>query len=185
MNSFPILQGERIQLRIPLIDNIHEIIDFFQRNQEHFKRFDPTPPGEFYTPVYWEKQILNTYHEFAKKSAVKFFMFENNNIIGKVNLTQIFKGVFQACFLGYAIDLNHQGQGKMREALELAINYAFDVLNLHRMMANYIPTNDRSAILLKRLGFRVEGYALDYLKINGNWEDHILTALTNSHWKEE
>jgi ribosomal-protein-alanine N-acetyltransferase len=46
-------------------------------------------------------------------------------------------------------------------------------------MANYIPTNERSGLLLKRLGFAVEGYARDYLLINGQWRDHVLTALTN------
>ena len=45
-------------------------------------------------------------------------------------------------------------------------------------MANYMPINFRSAKLLHRLGFTVEGYAKNYLLINNRWEDHVLTALS-------
>jgi ribosomal-protein-alanine N-acetyltransferase len=46
-------------------------------------------------------------------------------------------------------------------------------------MANYMPANERSGKLLKRLGFTVEGYARDYLFIAGAWQDHVLTSLAN------
>jgi ribosomal-protein-alanine N-acetyltransferase len=49
-------------------------------------------------------------------------------------------------------------------------------------MANYMPTNKRSGNLLERLGFTVEGYAKDYLLINGSWRDHLLTSGTNPNW---
>ena len=50
------------------------------------------------------------------------------------------------------------------------------------MQANYIPENHRSARLLQRLGFRVEGLARNYLFINGAWRDHVLAALTTAHF---
>lgn len=50
-------------------------------------------------------------------------------------------------------------------------------------MASYLPHNQSSGMLLKRLGYVVEGYARDYLMINGQWQDHILTSLTNYNWK--
>jgi ribosomal-protein-alanine N-acetyltransferase len=73
----------------------------------------------------------------------------------------------------------------MTEALSISTKYIFQELNLHRIMANYMPHNRRSAKVLKRLGFVVEGYATDYLMINGQWEDHILTSLTNPHWRSD
>jgi len=54
----------------------------------------------------------------------------------------------------------------------------FESLRLHRVQANHLPENLRSARLLQRLGFRVEGSAHAYLFINGAWRDHVLTALT-------
>jgi ribosomal-protein-alanine N-acetyltransferase len=66
----------------------------------------------------------------------------------------------------------------MFEALQAGIAYAFDELGFHRVMANYMPVNERSGRLLRRLGFVVEGYARDFLLIDGQWRDHVLTALT-------
>ena len=44
---------------------------------------------------------------------------------------------------------------------------------------SYMPTNDRSAKVLRRAGFAVVGYARDFLYINGAWRDHVLTALVD------
>ena len=68
----------------------------------------------------------------------------------------------------------------MTEALRLGIRYMFDEMHLHRISANYMPHNTPSAAVLKRLGFTVEGYARDYLQIEGRWQDHILTSLLES-----
>jgi ribosomal-protein-alanine N-acetyltransferase len=65
----------------------------------------------------------------------------------------------------------------MFEALQASIAYMFHEQDLHRIMANHVPENVRSAALLQRLGFEREGYAREYLKINGIWRDHVLTAL--------
>jgi ribosomal-protein-alanine N-acetyltransferase len=73
----------------------------------------------------------------------------------------------------------------MREALEPIIDYAFRVRNIHRITANYMPHNQRSGRLLRSLGFEVEGFARNYLLINGVWQDHVMTALTNPNWKQK
>ena len=103
--------------------------------------------------------------------------------MGQCTFSGIARGPFQAAYLGYGLDHRAVGKGLMTEALQAAIRYCFDQLNLHRIMANYMPTNVRSADLLKRLGFVPEGYARDYLFLAGQWQDHILTSLTNASWK--
>ena len=67
----------------------------------------------------------------------------------------------------------------MTLALTTALDYMLVELNLHRIMAAYIPTNARSEKLLLSLGFEKEGYAKSYLKIAGRWQDHVLTSLIN------
>jgi ribosomal-protein-alanine N-acetyltransferase len=100
-------------------------------------------------------------------------------VIGSCALSQISMGAFRAGYLGYDIDAARQGRGLMTEALRSVIEYAFKKRALHRIMANYVPTNERSSRLLRRLGFVVEGYARDYLIVAGAWRDHVLTSLTN------
>lgn len=81
--------------------------------------------------------------------------------------------------MGYSVAAKYQGQGYMRETLQAALTYVFNELNLHRVMANYMASNQRSAALLAQLGFEQEGLAKSYLKIAGNWQDHLLTAKIN------
>ena len=72
----------------------------------------------------------------------------------------------------------------MTRALKLAVNYMFKVQNIHRVMASYMPRNHRSEAVLERVGFTKDGFAKDYLLINGKWEDHNLTSLINPNWKD-
>src|SRR3972149_11784579 len=75
--------------------------------------------------------------EFNEGRAVRFFFFLNEDssqqIIGMCNFTNIERGAFQACYLGYKIDYAYQGKGLMFEALQAAINYVFEELNVHRI----------------------------------------------------
>ena len=132
----------------------------------------------------WRRRLEQFAAEERAGSALRLMLFPERNlagpVLGIVNFTQIFRGPFQACYLGYALDYRLEGRGLMREALEAAIRHMFDVLKLHRIMANYMPANERSAALARRLGFLPEGIARDYLYIDGAWRDHVLTALTNS-----
>jgi len=167
---------------VPVIDDIPTIIDFHRRNEDHLAETEPPRPDDFYTDAHWRSQIKDIDDAHNVGAQCRYFIFaseKETHVIGRISLSQIFRGPFQACYLGYAIDQAHQGQGKMREAAQLLIDHAFHTLQLHRIMANYIPTNERSGRLLRRLGFTVEGYARDYLFINGAWRDHVLTSLTN------
>ena len=81
--------------------------------------------------------------------------------------------------MGFAVAESFQGKGIMKKLCLHALEYAFNELELNRVMANYMPTNTRSGALLDSLGFKEEGFAKKYLKINGRWEDHVLTSLVN------
>lgn len=95
----------------------------------------------------------------------------NNRILGVVNLSQIYYGGFQNAYLSYYADVDCVGRGLISEGVSLAINYAFSILNLHRLEANIQPENQRSIALVKRLNFTQEGFSPKYLKINGVWRD--------------
>ena len=72
----------------------------------------------------------------------------------------------------------------MFETVDGSLPFLFENLGLRRVMANYIPGNIRSSALLERLGFEREGYAREYLKIGGKWQDHVLTALLKPNWQQ-
>lgn len=170
------------------------MVDYVQRNRAHLEPTSPTRPPEFWTLEYWRTRVQACLDEFQRDQSVVMSIFllrdpaqtqpnldgvQTKRLIGTVSLTAIQRGPLQAANLGYSLDAAFQGQGFMHEAASATIQYAFGPLNLHRLFAAYAPTNERSARVLRRLGFDVIGYCRDYLHINGRWEDHVLTSLLN------
>ncbi|MGK5630054.1 GNAT family N-acetyltransferase [Streptomyces sp. URMC 123] len=99
-------------------------------------------------------------------------------IVGSVNINNIVRGALQSGTLGYASYASTAGHGYMTEGLRLVIELAFDQLELHRLEANIQPDNLPSLNLVKRLGFRREGYSTAFQHINGAWRDHERWAIT-------
>lgn len=154
---------------------------YYLENHDHFRPWEPLTPAGFHMPDAWEARLRERLTEQRNRKAAYFVTVDPivNKIIGHCTLSQIFYGSFMACYMGYAIARSHEGRGVMRQTCLHAIDYAFNELNLNRIMANYMPHNNRSARLLKSLGFAIEGKADNYLRINGRWENHFLTALLN------
>jgi ribosomal-protein-alanine N-acetyltransferase len=103
---------------------------------------------------------------------------QQDELVGCINLNEIVRGIFQSAYLGYYAFTPFAGRGMMRHALDLAIDYAFNDLGLHRLEANIQPGNARSKHLVSSLGFRQEGFSPRYLNIGGSWKDHERFALT-------
>ena len=182
MSDQPQILTERLRLVVPDDDAAAHLFDYFSVNRAHLELWAPPAPDDFYTLGFWQRRCQFARQEYAAGRSLRLVLYPRDadrRIIGTVNYSEIVRGGFQACFLGYGLAAREVGKGLMNEALSASLAYVFTELGLHRVMANYMPVNERSAALLKRLGFVVEGYARDYLFINGAWRDHILTALAN------
>ena len=181
--TVPTLVTSRLRLTIPEAGDAEAMAAYFDANRDHLGPWSPPQPREIADAAFWRSRLPTFADDFRRDAALRFALFpfegDTRSIVGTANFTQIFRGPFQACYLGYSIGRAYEGRGLMREALEAGIAYVFGEMHLHRIMANYVPTNERSGRLLRRLGFVVEGYARDYLYIDGAWRDHVLTALTN------
>ncbi|MCB2229759.1 ribosomal protein S5-alanine N-acetyltransferase [bacterium] len=163
------------------------VLEFETTNRTFLAPYEPIREQRYFTGEYWTEQI-DSYRQLERAGAARrFYLFAKNNpecAIGRIGFSNIVRGVFHACHLGFALAESACGQAYMSEALRASIAFMFEQENLHRIQANYMPTNDRSGNLLKRLGFIEEGRAKDYLYIAGRWQDHILTSLTNPRWRE-
>ena len=183
IEQFPVIKTERLWLTLPPPETSSQMLAYAIANQNHLTRWSPPRPSDYYTQAYWQDRLQLARDEFTRGESFKLVLFKRDSpleyVVGECNFTSITRGPFQACYLGYNLDHRGEGQGLMSEALTAAIAYVFSDLKLHRIMANYMPAKERSARLLRRLGFTVEGYARDYLFIDGEWRDHILTSLTS------
>lgn len=182
----PLLTAPRVIVRLANTTDVPQVVRYFQDNRAHLASSRPIVGDEFHTEGFWHAQVRANLTEFRDGRSVRLFLFDRGRperVIGNANFTQVFRSPAYYCTLGYGLDREYEGRGMMREGLETALAYMFGPQNFHRVQANYVPRNERSGGLLRRLGFVIEGYARDYLLLNGRWEDHILTSKTNPDWK--
>lgn len=176
----PVLETERLRMTLPAPAESPAVLDYYLRNRTHLECWEPRRGTEFFTVGFWARQLEGAQTEFMRDCGARFLLSQHDEpgrYIGVANLSNIVRGAFQACHLGYSLDERLQGQGFMQEALARVLTFAFEDLKLHRVMANYQPHNERSARVLERLGFVREGFARKLLYIDGAWRDHVLTSL--------
>jgi [ribosomal protein S5]-alanine N-acetyltransferase len=180
--DLPELITPHLRLRHAQPSMARAVAQFMVRNEAHFRRWDPPRPADIGTAAHWRSQLATAVRDFRAGAAVRWVLFdsaaaEHAPVLGRVNFTQIFRGPFQSCVLGYQLDARAQGKGLMTEALRATLDDLFEVRGLHRVQAAYLPENERSGKLLLRLGFTPIGIARRYLFIDGAWRDHALVEL--------
>ena len=187
MSDIPRIRTERALVTLLQPEQAPLLQTFCVENREHLSRWERIRDEAFYTVDDCRKRIETMSTHFEAGDCVNFVALnqDSTEMLASMNFNGIARGAFHACYLGYSIAAKHQGTGLMYEVLHASINYVFETLDLHRVMANYMPRNTRSENLLRRLGFKKEGYAESYLHIAGRWEDHVLNSLINLRHQTE
>jgi ribosomal-protein-alanine N-acetyltransferase len=169
--------GDRVFLREPTKRDQQELIERALRSRNLHRPWvnPPKTPEQFDA---WLKRI--------REPTVQSFLVcrtEDGAIAGVFTLSQIFRRGFQNAYMGYYALEPFAGQGYMREGLGLVLRHVFKAMKLHRVEANVQPGNDRSIALVRKSGFRKEGFSPRYLKIAGRWCDHERWAITVEDWR--
>ena len=142
-------------------------------NREHLAPWEPRrDPGFFTEP----RQRTDASAKVAAAHAGQqdpWVIWHGDEVVGRVNLTNIARGVFQSASLGYWVDHRHTGQGVATAAVQFAVQRATD-LGLHRVEAGTLVHNEASQVVLRKCGFTHIGTAPEYLFIAGEWQDHVL-----------
>lgn len=178
------LVTERLFLIPPSLELLSEISDYFIRNRKFLAPWRPFTEADFFTIEHQDKMLRDELSSINQGKMLKFWLQHKSDrkVIGQICFSQIIRGPFQSCYLGYSLDKDYLSQGFMTEALHEAVRIAFDEEILHRIEANIMPRNTASIRVVEKLGFKDEGLAVDYLKINGVWEDHTHMVLLNLNY---
>ncbi|QAY65691.1 GNAT family N-acetyltransferase [Paenibacillus protaetiae] len=184
MEPSTIIKTERLILK--MIDESYagRVLDFLQRNSSNLQQWEPLRADEYYTVEFQQDLIRTSMSKIQSGELFRVWLFRKEDeaeqtIIGCITLEQIERGCFLSCRLGYKLDVEERNKGYMTEALQVVIRYAFDGMDLHRIEATIMPANMPSLRVVQKLGFHHEGVSRNYLKINGQWEDHTRWALLN------
>lgn len=180
------LVTERLLLRAPSVAMAAAVCDYQLRNREHFSRWDPPYPADYFEREATAERLAHGEQAFAEGSGYRYWFSLRENpahLIGQANLSQVARAAFQNAMLGYSLDAQVQGAGLMHEALRAIVAQMFAApVRLHRIQAAVRPENQRSRAVLQRLGFEREGLSRRYLFIHGAWRDHEVFALLNPGW---
>ncbi|MFV0341814.1 MAG: GNAT family N-acetyltransferase [Anaerocolumna sp.] len=172
----------RLNMRVLYEEQASLVCDYYIRNKAFLKEWDPARTDAFYAVEYHQEQLMNEVKNIKSNAMLRLWLFsktQEDKVIGMISFSNIVRGVFLSCHLGYSLDEAYINQGYMTEALKRGIDIIFKEYKLHRIEANIMPRNLPSRAVLEKLGFREEGLAKEYLKINGKWEDHIHMVLLN------
>jgi ribosomal-protein-alanine N-acetyltransferase len=182
-DSVPALAGEWVVLRPPQMTDFAPWAGLREISRDFLTPWEPTWPADDLTRAAFRRRLKRYAEDQRTDLAYAFFLFrrEDEELIGGLTLANIRRGVAQAGSLGYWMGAPFVQRGYMTAAVLALIPFAFGTLRLHRLEAACIPTNAASIRLLERTGFSREGYAREYLCINGIWQDHRLYARLQDH----
>ncbi|PSC04650.1 30S ribosomal protein S5 alanine N-acetyltransferase [Alsobacter soli] len=178
----PSVRGQGLLLRTPRLEDFDAWSALREASREFLKPWEPIWPADDLTRSAYRRRLKRYAREIEEDAAYPFFLFRERDgaLLGGLTLGMVRRGVSQAATLGYWMGQAFAGRGYMTAGVRLAAHYAFDTLRLRRIEAACVPYNLPSMKLLERVGFQREGYARQYLCIDGLWQDHLLYALLRS-----
>lgn len=169
----------RIYLRQPNRGDWSEWAEIRALSRDHLVPWEPAWSDDSLTRAAFRRRLNRYTEDWNRDASYSFFIFRRDDdaLLGGITLANVRRGVAQSCSFGYWIGRPYARQGFMTEAVHGACIFGFERLGLHRVEAATLPHNEASQGVLLNSGFRYEGLAKAYLKINGSWQDHKIFAL--------
>ncbi len=174
----PCVAGAGVVLRTPQMTDYNEWAALREKSRAFLAPWEPTWPEDDLSRSAFRRRIKRYVEDLRSDQGYAFLIVRNadNALVGGLTIANIRRGVAQAGSLGYWMGEPFARQGYMTAAVRAVVPFAFATLRLHRLEAACIPTNAGSIRLLENTGFVREGYAREYLCIDGAWQDHLLYA---------
>lgn len=174
----PSIAGDGITLRTPQMTDFGVWAALREASRDFLTPWEPTWPTDDLTRSAFRRRVRRYAEDLRTDQCYSFLIIRSSDdaLVGGLTLANIRRGVAQAGSLGYWMGLPFVRRGYMTAAVRAVIPFAVATLRLHRLEAACIPSNTGSIKLLEKTGFVREGYAREYLCINGTWQDHLLYA---------
>jgi ribosomal-protein-alanine N-acetyltransferase len=174
----PAIAGDGVILRAPQMNDFADWASLREASRAFLTPWEPIWPADDLSRGAFRRRLKRYAEDQRADQAYAFLIFrsEDTTLVGGLTLANMRRGVAQAGSIGYWIGAPFVNRGYMTAAMRALIPFSFGALRLHRLEAACIPANIGSIALLEKTGFRREGYAREYLCINGVWADHLLYA---------
>jgi len=181
------LVDDRVTLRPPERGDWQEWSELRGESRRFLMPWEPSWSADSLTRTAFRRRLQRYVSDWRTDQGYSFFLFRRDDgaLVGGLGLSNVRRGVAETASLGYWIGERYARRGYMTAGLGLVLGFAFERLQLHRVEAACLPHNGPSRGLLLKTGFREEGYAREYLCIDGRWQDHMLFAMLRDEWLGE
>jgi [ribosomal protein S5]-alanine N-acetyltransferase len=178
----PVIESDKVTLRTPQMSDYPEWAELRAGSREFLTPWEPLWASDELSRASFRRRVRHYLRDLREDIGYALFVFAvpTGALVGGLTLCNVRRGVTQSCTLGYWIGAKYANQGYMTAAVRAVVPFVFDSLELHRLEAACIPSNTASIRLLEKTGFKREGLARRYLRINGVWQDHLLYALLDT-----
>ncbi len=175
------LTGEGVRLRPHRATDYAAWSSLRARSGGFLQPWEPTWPADDLSRAAYRRRLSAYANDVDRGAAYPFLVFrsEDGMLVGGVTLSNIRRGVAQMGTLGYWIGQPFARRGHTLAAVRAVTAFSFKRLALHRLEAACVPENAPSRGVLLNAGFKQEGLAADYLKIDGVWRDHLMFGLVS------
>ncbi len=166
-----------IDTRLLTVGDAPEMAAVLTANREFLAPWEPVRPDDYFTAPGQREHIADALRLYDSGAALPHVILDGRRIIGRITLTNITRGPFLSANLGYWVAAAANGRGAATAAVARIARLAFGDLGLHRIEAGTLLHNIGSQRVLHRNGFQQYGLAPRYLRIAGQWQDHLLFQL--------
>lgn len=132
-------------------------------------------------------ELEELYNKHIHDSTERRFIAENSHqqAIGLVELVEI-NYIHRRAEFQIIITPEHQGHGYASGLIKRALNYAFTILNLHKVYLQVALDNEKAIHLYEQSGFVEEGNLKEEIFINGKYCDvKRMFILQNSYFSQQ
>jgi ribosomal-protein-alanine N-acetyltransferase len=180
MKSPSFVEGKLVRMRAPVAADYVQWSKLRGDSREFLIPWEPTWAADELSRAAYRRRLSRYAKAATDGTGHMFFVFDRKSgeLTGGCQFSNIRIGIAQsAVSLGYWMGKKFAGQGLMTDAVVTLVRHAFDRMGYHRVEAACLPSNTASRRVLAKAGFTAEGTARKYLKINGEWQDHLLFAI--------
>ncbi|GAC1440079.1 MAG: GNAT family protein [Mycobacteriales bacterium] len=179
------LADGRVGLRPLRVRDATAWTDVRVRNEEWLRPWEGCPESQPYAPwadrhsgAVFAAMLRTTRKEARAGRSLPVAVTYDGRLAGQITASNVVRGAFDSCSVGYWVDSAVAGRGVLPTALAMLVDHLFGAVGLHRVEANIRPENVASRRVVEKLGFREEALHLRYLYIDGGWRDHLSFAVT-------
>ena len=168
-----------VTVRLVREDDVPALTALLTANREHLAPWDPQRPDGYWTEAFQRQDTARLLDLHRQDRGIPGVIVEDGEPVGRITVTDVVRGPLQSGTFGYWVAGHATGRGVATAAAAAMVRIAFDEAGLHRLEAGTLPHNHASQGVLARTGFQRFGYAPRYLRIAGQWQDHVLFQLLN------